>query len=187
MKVLIAKPGLDGHDRGAKVVAHALRDAGVEVVYSGLKRTPEEIVQEAIQEDVDVVGLSVLSGAHVPLSRRVLDALARVAPVTAVRGNNDRGRWASDLPVTEVVEVGGVLLYLLHDLHELDLEPRAAGFAAVISGHSHQPRLEDKDGVLYLNPGSAGPRRFKLPISLARLKIARGRVNAELVTLQSFV
>jgi len=75
MKVLIAKPGLDGHDRGAKVVALALRDAGVEVVYSGLKRTPEEIVQEAIQEDVDVVGLSVLSGAHVPLARRVLDGL----------------------------------------------------------------------------------------------------------------
>jgi methylmalonyl-CoA mutase, C-terminal domain len=75
MKVLIAKPGLDGHDRGAKVVAHALRDAGVEVVYSGLKRTPEEIVQEAIQEDVDVIGLSVLSGAHVPLTRRVLEGL----------------------------------------------------------------------------------------------------------------
>jgi len=75
MKILIAKPGLDGHDRGAKVVAHALRDAGVEVVYSGLKRTPEEIVQEAIQEDVDAVGLSVLSGAHLPLARRVLDGL----------------------------------------------------------------------------------------------------------------
>ena len=75
IRVVIAKPGLDGHDRGAKVVAHALRDAGVEVVYSGLKRTPEEIVQEAIQEDVDVVGLSVLSGAHVPLARRVLDGL----------------------------------------------------------------------------------------------------------------
>ena len=75
MKILIAKPGLDGHDRGAKVVAHALRDAGVEVVYSGLKRTPEEIVQEAIQEDVDVVGLSILSGAHLPLARRVLDGL----------------------------------------------------------------------------------------------------------------
>jgi methylmalonyl-CoA mutase C-terminal domain/subunit len=75
VKVLIAKPGLDGHDRGAKVVAHALRDAGVEVVYSGLKRTPQEIVQEAIQEDVDVVGLSVLSGAHVLLARRVLDGL----------------------------------------------------------------------------------------------------------------
>ena len=75
MRVLIAKPGLDGHDRGAKVVAHALRDAGVEVVYSGLKRTPEEIVQEAIQEDVDVIGLSVLSGAHMLLARRVLDGL----------------------------------------------------------------------------------------------------------------
>jgi len=116
----------------------------------------------------------------------VLDTLARVAPVTAVRGNNDRGRWAVEIPETEVVEVGGVSLYLLHDLHELDLEPRAAGFAAVISGHSHQPRLDEKDGVLYLNPGSAGPRRFKLPISLARLRIAKGRVNAELVTLQSF-
>ena len=75
MKILIAKPGLDGHDRGAKVVALALRDAGVEVVYSGLKRTPEEIVQDAIQEDVDVVGLSILSGAHVPLARRVIDGL----------------------------------------------------------------------------------------------------------------
>jgi methylmalonyl-CoA mutase C-terminal domain/subunit len=75
MKVLIAKPGLDGHDRGAKVVAHALRDAGVEVVYSGLKRTPEEIVAEAIQEDVDVVGLSILSGAHLSLSRRVVEGL----------------------------------------------------------------------------------------------------------------
>ena len=75
MKILVAKPGLDGHDRGAKVVAQALRDAGVEVVYTGLKRTPEEIVQEAIQEDVDVIGLSILSGAHVPLSRRVLEGL----------------------------------------------------------------------------------------------------------------
>lgn len=75
MRVLIAKPGLDGHDRGAKVVAHALRDAGVEVIYSGLKRTPDEIVQEAIQEDVDVVGLSVLSGAHMLLARRVIDGL----------------------------------------------------------------------------------------------------------------
>ena len=75
MKVLIAKPGLDGHDRGAKVVAHALRDAGVEVVYSGLKRTPEEIVKAAIEEDVDVIGLSVLSGAHLPLARRVLEGL----------------------------------------------------------------------------------------------------------------
>jgi len=119
-------------------------------------------------------------------SRAVLEALARVAPVTAVRGNNDRDDWAKKIPETEVVEVGGVSLYLLHDLHELDLEPRAAGFAAVISGHSHQPRVDERDGVLYLNPGSAGPRRFKLPISLARLTIQHARVSAKLVTLQSF-
>jgi uncharacterized protein len=119
-------------------------------------------------------------------NREVLDALARIAPVTAVRGNNDRGGWANDIPETDVVEVGGVSLYLLHDLHELDLEPRAAGFAAVISGHSHQPRVEERDGILYLNPGSAGPRRFKLPISLARLTVAGARVRAQLVTLQSF-
>ena len=116
-------------------------------------------------------------------SRDVLEALERVAPVTAVRGNNDRGDWAKKIPETEVVEVGGVSLYLLHDLHELDLEPRAAGFAAVISGHSHQPKVEERDGVLYLNPGSAGPRRFKLPISLARLTVAGGRLRAELMTL----
>jgi putative phosphoesterase len=120
-------------------------------------------------------------GAH-----EVLEALGRVAPVTAVRGNNDRGGWARDIPETEVVEVGGVSLYVLHDLHELDLDPRAAGFAAVIAGHSHQPRVEERDGVLYLNPGSAGPRRFKLPISLARLTVVDERVQARLVTLQSF-
>jgi methylmalonyl-CoA mutase C-terminal domain/subunit len=84
MKVLIAKPGLDGHDRGAKVVAYALRDAGMEIVYSGLKRTPEEIVAEALQEDVDVIGLSILSGAHLPLSRRVIDGL-RAQGATDVR------------------------------------------------------------------------------------------------------
>jgi len=114
----------------------------------------------------------------------ILAALERIAPVAAVRGNNDRERWAAAIPETEVVEVGGVSLYVLHDLHELDLDPRAAGFAAVIAGHSHQPRLQERDGVLYLNPGSAGPRRFKLPISLARLTVAGPRVRAELVTLK---
>jgi uncharacterized protein len=113
----------------------------------------------------------------------VLDALGRIAPVTAVRGNNDRERWAADIPETEVLEIGDVSLYVLHDLHELDLDPRAAGFAAVIAGHSHQPRMEERDGVLYLNPGSAGPRRFKLPISLARLTVMGGHLRAELVTL----
>ena len=114
----------------------------------------------------------------------VLAALGRLAPVTAVRGNNDRGDWAAGIADTEVVEVGGVSLYVLHDLHELHLDPRAAGFAAIIAGHSHQPRLEERDGVLYLNPGSAGPRRFKLPISLARLTVTGARVQAKLVTLE---
>ena len=117
-------------------------------------------------------------------AREVLAGLEWVAPVTAVRGNNDRDAWAAEIPETEVVEVGGVALYVLHDLHALDLDPRAAGFAAVIAGHSHQPRLDERDGVVYLNPGSAGPRRFKLPISLARLTVTGPRVRAELITLQ---
>jgi putative phosphoesterase len=116
-------------------------------------------------------------------ARDVLETLGRIAPVTAVRGNNDRERWAADIPETDVLEIGDVSLYVLHDLHELDLDPRAAGFAAVIAGHSHQPRMDERDGVLYLNPGSAGPRRFKLPISLARLTVTGARLQAKLVTL----
>jgi uncharacterized protein len=113
----------------------------------------------------------------------VLDALRAVAPVVAVRGNNDRGRWARALAETEVVERGGRALYVLHDLHELDVDPRAAGYDAVIAGHSHQPRVERRDGVLYLNPGSAGPRRFRLPICVARLHVDARRLRAEIVTL----
>ena len=113
----------------------------------------------------------------------VLAALGRLAPVTAVRGNNDRGDWAAGIADTEVVEVGGVSLYVLHDLHELDLDPRAAGFAAIIAGHSHQPRQETRDGVVYFNPGSAGPRRFRLPVSLGRLTITDGRITTEVRTL----
>jgi putative phosphoesterase len=114
----------------------------------------------------------------------VLSRLGRVAPVVAVRGNNDRDAWAAGIPQTEVVEIGDVSLYVLHDLHELTLDPRAAGFAVVIAGHSHQPRVDERDGVLYLNPGSAGPRRFTLPISLARLTVTGTGVHAELVTLE---
>lgn len=99
----------------------------------------------------------------------ILDRLAAVAPVRAVRGNVDRGGWAETLPWTEVVDVDGVMLYVLHDLAELDLEPAASGFAAVVHGHSHRPSIETRRGVLYLNPGSAGPRRFRLPVSLAIL------------------
>ena len=113
----------------------------------------------------------------------ILDGLRRLAPVVAVRGNVDRGLWAESLPDTEVVEAGGLHLYLLHDRNSLSLDPVAAGMAAVISGHSHQPAQEIRRGVLYFNPGSAGPRRFKLPISAGRLKIANGVIQGELLTL----
>ncbi len=117
-------------------------------------------------------------------SPKVLANLSRLAPVHAVRGNTDRADWAADLPLTLVVEVGGVLLYVLHELFTLDLDPAAAGFASVIYGHSHSPRLERQNGVLFLNPGSAGPRRFTLPVSLARLKVNHDSIQAELVELK---
>ena len=113
----------------------------------------------------------------------VLDALRALAPLVAIRGNNDRGAWAEALAGREVVEHGGRSLYLLHDLGELDLDPRAAGFDAVIAGHSHRPRIEWRDGVLYLNPGSAGPRRFRLPVSVARLEVGARGLEAEILTL----
>ena len=113
----------------------------------------------------------------------VLDALGALAPVTAVRGNNDHGGWARALPATAVLEVGDACLYVLHDLHELDLEPGAAGFAAVIAGHSHRPGIESRGGVLFVNPGSAGPRRFTLPVAVARLHVRGSTVRGEVVTL----
>jgi uncharacterized protein len=115
---------------------------------------------------------------------KVLANLSRIAPVHAVRGNTDRGDWAADLPHTRVVEVGGVHLYVLHELFTLDLDPAAAGLAAVIFGHSHRPHLERKNGVLYLNPGSAGPRRFTLPVSLARIEVRGNSLHPELVDLK---
>jgi hypothetical protein len=113
----------------------------------------------------------------------VLAALEKLAPVQAVRGNTDRGDWAWKLPRTRVVELGHVHLYLLHDRHDLDLKPAAAGFQAVIFGHSHRPHLERQDGVLYLNPGSAGPRRFTLPVSLALLRVTDHSLQAEFIDL----
>jgi hypothetical protein len=101
----------------------------------------------------------------------VLAALAAIAPVRAVRGNNDHGPWAAALPAADVIQAGGAMIYLLHDVHDLDLEPCAAGVAAVVSGHSHRPAIAEKDGVLFVNPGSAGPRRFTLPVAVARLTI----------------
>jgi putative phosphoesterase len=113
----------------------------------------------------------------------VLEALSALAPLTAVRGNNDRGAWARKLPETAVVELGGVLVYLLHDLAALDLDLRVAGMAALVTGHSHQPLVGERDGVLHLNPGSAGPRRFRLPVTVGRLEVAGGRLSAVIVPL----
>jgi putative phosphoesterase len=113
----------------------------------------------------------------------ILEALAKIAPVTAIRGNVDTARWARALPKTEVVEAGGVSIYMLHDLGQLDLKPEAARFRVVVYGHSHRPKIEEKNGVLYFNPGSAGPRRFHLPVTVGRLTTASGNVQAELVEL----
>lgn len=115
----------------------------------------------------------------------VLEELTLLAPVTAVRGNNDFGTWAQSIHETELFTLGGVYLYAIHDLAQLDIDPNAAGVRAVVSGHSHKPLVENRDGVLFVNPGSSGPRRFKLPISVGELIIATdGTVSARTVELQ---
>jgi hypothetical protein len=114
----------------------------------------------------------------------VIVALKSVASVVAVRGNIDQGEWARNLPETEVVEFGDLLIYVLHDVMKLDLDPGKAGFCAVISGHSHCPSKTSRNGVLFLNPGSAGPRRFKLPVSIARLRVKGASVDAEVIELK---
>jgi hypothetical protein len=115
----------------------------------------------------------------------VLARLRALAPVVAVRGNNDREAWATALPAVEVVEFDTLALYVLHDVADLDLDPRAAGLRAVIAGHSHRPRVEERDGVLFLNPGSAGPRRFTLPVTVARLCVRGGELAASIVHLEA--
>lgn len=113
----------------------------------------------------------------------VMEALRSIAAVVAVRGNNDKGRWARDLPQTAVAAVGEVQIFVLHNVKELGLNPLAKGFRVVISGHSHRPAITKQNGVLYLNPGSAGPRRFKLPVAVARLRVRGASVDPEIVEL----
>ena len=113
----------------------------------------------------------------------IIPELEKIAPVTAIRGNVDTQAWAQQFAETEVVELAGLFFYVIHDAKALDLNPKAAGFAVVISGHSHKPKQEIKDGVLYFNPGSAGPRRFKLPISVGRLEILVGKVGGEILEI----
>lgn len=114
----------------------------------------------------------------------IIERLAEVAPVTVVRGNIDREPWASAWSTVEIVDAGGVLLYVLHDLATLDLDPVVAGVGAVIAGHSHKPLIERRNGVLFINPGSAGPRRFRLPVSVGRLVVDGAELSARLIDLE---
>ena len=113
----------------------------------------------------------------------ILEALQAIAPLTVVRGNNDREPWAARIPETEFLQVAGVLVYAIHDLSQIDIDPAAAGVRVVVSGHSHKPKVEERGGVLYVNPGSAGPRRFKLPIAVAELVVTGDAVTARIVEL----
>ena len=113
----------------------------------------------------------------------VLEQLGALAPVTAVRGNNDRGAWAEGLRETELVQFEEVFLYVIHDLDQLDIEPRGAGVQVVVSGHSHRPSMQERDGALFINPGSAGPRRFKLPVSVGELVVSGSEVSGRTVVL----
>ena len=114
----------------------------------------------------------------------ILQALSAIAPLTVVRGNNDRGPWAASIRETEWLQAAGINLYAIHDLAQLDVDPAAAGIQVVVSGHSHQPRVDRREGVLYVNPGSPGPRRFRLPISIGELLVGdSGRIDARTVEL----
>jgi putative phosphoesterase len=111
----------------------------------------------------------------------VIQDLSTIAPVRAVRGNNDQGAWAKDLPESETIRIGEILAYVIHDISRIDIDPGASGVAVVLSGHSHKPSVVCRDGITYVNPGSAGPRRFKLPISASELLVERGTVTPRLV------
>ncbi|MFL1583549.1 metallophosphatase family protein [Stutzerimonas stutzeri] len=114
---------------------------------------------------------------------QVLEGLRAIAPLEAIRGNIDTADWAQVLPERLDLRIGGLTLHVLHDLKQLDIDPLAAGVDVVIAGHSHKPKVERRDGVLYVNPGSAGPRRFSLPISLALLELNDGQAQVELISL----
>jgi putative phosphoesterase len=114
---------------------------------------------------------------------QVLDGLKAISKVIAIRGNNDKGKWANKLPDTDVVAVRGISIYIIHNIKEFKLDPKVAGMNIVISGHSHHPTVKNREGVLFVNPGSAGPRRFNLPVSVARISVNPVRVEAELIEI----
>lgn len=136
------------------------------------------------QEAVDALrGSDMIIHAGDIGKKNVLDGLSAIAPVIAVRGNMDREDWSHRLPVTEVVELSRILLYMIHDLGRLDLDPAISHIRVVVSGHSHRPSISRNNGVLYINPGSAGPKRFTQPVSVALLRIEGEAVNARIVEL----
>jgi hypothetical protein len=136
--------------------------------------------EEAVQA---LVGVDLILHAGDVGDQAILQRLKTIAPVVAVRGNIDIAPWAKELPLTAVVEAGSANFYILHNVHDLDLNPKASGFHCVLSGHSHKPTHHERDGVHYINPGSAGPRRFDLPISLARLDLAATPWNVKFIEL----
>lgn len=156
---------------------------------------PDSITQVGLISDTHgllrVEALHALEGCHLIIHAgdvgrpEILDSLKALAPVVAVRGNVDTEPWAAELPVTAIAETGPATIYVLHNLAELDLDPAAAGFQVVVSGHSHKPSNTTRAGVLYINPGSAGPRRFNLPITVARLDLRPRPWEFKLITLPS--
>ena len=135
--------------------------------------------------------IEALQGSHLIIHAgdvgraEILDRLRAIAPVVAIRGNVDHGGWADALAISEVISFGAHHIYMRHILADMDIEPKAAGFAAVIYGHSHKPDIAEKNGVIYFNPGSAGPRRFALPVTLGRLRIKAGRLIPELIPIEA--
>jgi putative phosphoesterase len=161
-------------------MTNTLNDSTVEYRIGVISDTHGLLRPEAIAA---FQGVSLIIHAGDIGTPEVLRQLHAVAPVVAVRGNNDHDYWTRELPLTEVVEVGKVTLYVLHSVSELDLDPAASGFSAVISGHSHRPLKEKRHGVFFLNPGSAGPRRLKLPVSVAIISIMDQSIDAEIIGL----
>ena len=157
------------------------RSAGDVVLRVGLISDTHNLLRPAALEALS--GCRHILHAGDICASHVIEGLRRLAPVTAVRGNNDRGPDLSRLADWEVVEFGSIAVYVRHDLAELDVDAAAAGFRVVVSGHSHRPAIESRDGVLYVNPGSAGPRRFRLPIAVAELLIAGNDVEARIIEL----
>ncbi len=113
----------------------------------------------------------------------ILDELRKIAPVHAVRGNNDKGAWAAGIPLYLALELEGVSIHVRHDLQEIDIDPKAAGFDVVVTGHSHKPTISERDGVQFVNPGSAGPRRFTLPVTVGYLDVTTGRPRARITQI----